>query len=137
MCDHAYGTETPSMQFILQYPDAHGLDVDMLDAGPVGELAITAERAGFDGMAFTEHPAPSVSWLRQGGHQTLDPFVALAHAAAVTSRLRLLTYLAVLPYRNPLMLAKAATTLDRLSNGRFVLGAGTGYLKAEYFGVGV
>ncbi len=125
------------MQFIFQYPDAHGTDVDFLDPGPIAEVARTAERAGFDGFALTDHPAPSASWLEAGGHQTLDPLIALGHAAAVTERLRLLTYLAVLPYRNPLALAKAATTLDRLSGGRFVLGAGTGYLKAEYFALGV
>jgi probable F420-dependent oxidoreductase len=72
-----------------------------------------------------------------GGHQSLDPFVALSHVAAVTTELKLLTYLAVLPYRNPALLAKSAATVDKLSNGRFILGAGTGYLKGEYFSLGV
>lgn len=125
------------MQFIFQYPEFHGSDGDMLDAGPVAELAVAAESAGWDGFAFTEHPAPTAKWLDTGGHQSLDPFVALAHVAAVTTRLKLLTYLAVLPYRNPLSLAKSAATVDKLSNGRFVLGVGTGYLKAEYFALGV
>jgi probable F420-dependent oxidoreductase len=125
------------MQFMFQYPDFHGLDGDMLDAGPVAELAIAAERFGWSGFAFTEHPAPSAKWLATGGHQSLDPFVALSHVAAVTTRLKLLTYLAVLPYRNPLSLAKSAATVDKLSNGRFILGVGTGYLKAEYFALGV
>jgi len=124
------------MRFIFQYPDRHGAEGDLLDAGPVTELAEAAERAGWDGFAFTEHPAPTARWLDAGGHQTLDPFVALGAVAAATSRLRLLTYLAVLPYRNPLMLAKAAATVDKLSGGRFVLGAGAGYLKAEFFAVG-
>ena len=125
------------MRFIFQYPDFHGSDGDMLDAGPVAELAVTAERSGWHGFAFTEHPAPTQKWLDTGGHQSLDPFAALAHVAAVTTELKLLTYLAVLPYRNPLSLAKSAATVDKLSNGRFVLGAGTGYLKAEYFALGV
>ncbi|MGD9701232.1 MAG: LLM class F420-dependent oxidoreductase [Acidimicrobiia bacterium] len=125
------------MQFIFQYPDFHGIDGDMLDAGPVGELAVTAERAGWKGFAFTEHPAPSAKWLVTGGHQSLDPFVALSHVAAVTTELKLLTYLAVLPYRNPAASAKSAATVDKLSNGRFILGVGTGYLKAEYFALGV
>ena len=125
-----------TVKFIFQYPDFHGLEGDMLDAGAVADVAAAAERAGFDGFAFTEHPAPSASWMAAGGHQTLDPFIALGNVAAVTTRMMLLTYLAVLPYRNPLMVAKAATTLDRLSGGRFVLGVGTGYLKAEYFAVG-
>ena len=125
------------MKFMLQYPDLHGSDADMLDAGPITDIAATAERHGWSGLSFTEHPAPGAKWLQAGGHQTLDPFVALAVAAAVTSRLSLLTYLSVLPYRNPLLLAKAATTLDRVSNGRFVLGAGTGYLKSEFHALGV
>jgi probable F420-dependent oxidoreductase len=125
------------MRFIFQYPDYHGTDGDMLDAGPVAELAVAAERSGWKGFAFTEHPAPTERWLQTGGHQSLDPFVALSHVAAVTSELKLLTYLAVLPYRNPLSLAKAAATVDKLSNGRFILGVGTGYLKAEYFALGV
>src|SRR5687768_13414278 len=125
------------MQFMYQYPETLGPDGDMLDAGGVAELAVAAERAGWHGFSFTEHPIPGARWLAAGGHQSLDPFVALGHVAAVTQRLRLLTYLAVLPYRNPFLLAKAATTVDRLSNGRFVLGVGAGYLKGEFQALGV
>ena len=122
---------------MFQYPDAHGTDADMLDAGPVADVAAAAEHAGFMGFSFTEHPAPGARWLASGGHQTLDPFVALGHVAAVTSRMRLLTYLAVAPYRNPLLLAKAAASVDKLSGGRFILGLGTGYLKSEFHALGV
>jgi probable F420-dependent oxidoreductase len=122
---------------MYQYPDLTGLDGDMLDSGPVAGLARAAEDAGWDGFAFTEHPAPGLRWLETGGHQTLDPFVALGYVAAVTSRLKLLTYLSVLPYRNPMLLAKAAATVDILSGGRFILGAGTGYSKSEFHALGV
>jgi probable F420-dependent oxidoreductase len=125
------------MRFMLQYPDTHGTETDMLDCGSVAEIAVAAERAGFAGLAFTEHPAPGARWLAAGGHQSLDPFVALGGAATVTTRIRLLTYLSVLPYRNPLLLAKSAATVDRLSNGRFILGAGAGYLKGEFAALGV
>ncbi|MFN0030242.1 MAG: LLM class F420-dependent oxidoreductase [Acidimicrobiales bacterium] len=124
------------MRFAFLYPDCPGAEGNVLDAGPVPELAAAAEAAGWDAMAFTEHPAPTDRWLAAGGHQTLDPFVALGAAAAVTSRLRLITYLAVLPYRNPLMVAKAAASVDQLSGGRLVLGAGAGYLKGEFRAVG-
>lgn len=125
------------MRFMFQYPETHGAEQDLLQAGGVGELAVACEKAGFLGFALTEHPAPNAKWLAAGGHQTLDPFVALGGAATVTSKIQLLTYLSVLPYRNPLLTAKAATTVDRLSNGRFILGVGTGYLKAEYAALGV
>ena len=97
----------------------------------------TAERCGFDGFSLTDHPIPGNRWLHAGGHQTLDPFVALGFAAAATERLRLLTYLAVAPYRQPFVLAKAAATVDKLSGGRFILGLGVGYNKSEYFALGV
>jgi probable F420-dependent oxidoreductase len=122
---------------MFQYPEVSGREADLLDAGPVAELARVAEDSGWAGFAFTEHPAPGLRWLEAGGHQTLDPFVALGYVAAVTSRIKLLTYLSVLPYRNPLLLAKAAATVDVLSGGRLILGAGTGYAKGEFHALGV
>ena len=84
------------------------LHTDRMDLGPefvsaegVMEVACAAERAGFDAVAVTDHPMPEDAWMRSGGHHALDPFVALAFAAAATTRLRLLTYIYVLPYRNP------------------------------------
>ncbi len=122
---------------MYQHPESIGPEGDLTDAGPAADLARTAEAAGWEGFAFTEHPVPGAKWLSAGGHQTLDPFVALGYVAAVTERLRLLTYLAVVPYRNPFLLAKAAATVDKLSGGRFILGVGTGYHKAEFFALGV
>jgi probable F420-dependent oxidoreductase len=126
-----------TVRFILQYPEASGSGIDLLDAGAMTDLAVAAEKAGWHGIALTEHPAPSSRWLETGGHQSLDPFVALAAAAAVTTNLALVTNISVIPYRNPLLLAKSAATLNRMSEGRFYLGAGAGYLKSEYFALGV
>jgi len=125
------------VRFLYQYPDATGRDGDMMAAGRVTEVAKAVETLGLHGLAFTEHPAPGSRWLDAGGHQTLDPFVALGHAAAVTERIRLVTYLSVLPYRNPFLLGKAAATVDLLSNGRFTLGVGAGYQKGEFKALGV
>jgi probable F420-dependent oxidoreductase len=125
------------MQFMFSYPEAYGPSVDMLAPGRPAELAYVAEESGWNGFAFTEHPAPGARWLEAGGHQSLDPFVALATVAAATSRMRLLTYLAVMAYRNPLLLAKTAATLDILSDGRAILGAGAGYLRGEFRALGV
>ncbi|MFD0901963.1 LLM class F420-dependent oxidoreductase [Actinomadura sediminis] len=125
------------MRFVFHYPEAGGPDGDVLDAGPLHKVAAAAEKAGFDGFSLSEHPVPGARWLHSGGHQTLDPFVALGHVAAATVRLRLLTHLAVAPYRNPFLLAKAAATLDRLSDGRLILGLGAGYQKSEFHALGV
>jgi len=125
------------VRFIFQYPETTGTAGNMLDAGPVAQLAATAESAGWHGFAFTEHPAPGARWLDAGGHQSVDPFVALGCVAGATRTLRLLTNLAVAPYRNPIALAKAAATVDVCSGGRMVLGLGTGYLKSEFHALGV
>ena len=125
------------MKFVFHYPDANGPDGDFLDSGPLDEIAQAAERAGFDALGLTEHPVPGARWLSSGGHQSLDPFVALGFIAAATERLRLLTHLALAPYRNPFLLAKAAATVDKLSGGRLILGLGAGYQKSEFFALGV
>jgi probable F420-dependent oxidoreductase len=125
------------VRFALGLYQRHPIDPAFAAPDFVGTLARTAENVGFDGLYFTEHPIPGDDWLASGGHDALDPFVGLAFAAAVTSSLRLLTNLTVVPYRNPFLLAKAVATLDRLSGGRLILGAGTGYLQDEYDAVGV
>ncbi|CUU56187.1 probable F420-dependent oxidoreductase, Rv2161c family [Parafrankia irregularis] len=125
------------MRFIFHYPETSGTDGDMLDPGPLRDVAQAAERAGFDALSLTEHPVPGARWLENGGHQSLDPFVGLGYVAAATERLRLLTHLSVAPYRNPFLLAKAAATVDKISDGRFTLGIGAGYQKSEFYALGV
>ena len=105
-------------------------------AHAIGELSAAAEAAGFDAVFVTDHPAPGDKWLEHGGHHTLDPFVALAFAAAATTTLRLHTNLLVLAYRNPFLSAKAAATLDAASGGRLILGVGAGYLETEFAALG-
>lgn len=120
------------MEFSLELP-AHG---STTDPAAVTALAQAAERAGFGLVGYTDHPAPSGKWLAGGGHPTFDPFAALCFVAAVTTRVGLMTHLAVLPYRNPLLLAKSVATVDRLSAGRFTMVAGTGYLRSEFAALG-
>jgi probable F420-dependent oxidoreductase len=126
------------MQFTLEYPVAHpSYSEEFLDPDVVTEVAASAEKAGFTAFGITDHPAPSEKWMRAGGHDSLDPFSALAFCAAVTTRLRLMTFLLVAPYRNPLLTAKCAATVDVLSKGRLVLALGTGYLRSEFAALGV
>jgi probable F420-dependent oxidoreductase len=103
----------------------------------LAEIASTYEEHGFDACHVTDHPAGDVNWLEHGGHHALDPFVALSVAGSATTRLRLLTYIVVAAYRNPFLTAKSALTVDVLCGGRFILGLGAGYLKAEFRALGV
>jgi probable F420-dependent oxidoreductase len=126
------------VKFTLQYPIAHaGYSPALLAADGMRKVVTAAEAAGFDSVAFTEHPAPSQKWMAGGGHESFDPLTALALCAGVTSTIRLQTYLLVLPYRNPFLAAKQAATLDLLSGGRVILSVGTGYLRSEFLALGV
>ncbi|HEY0808443.1 MAG TPA: TIGR03619 family F420-dependent LLM class oxidoreductase [Pseudonocardiaceae bacterium] len=110
---------------------------DLLTGAAIAEIAVAAEGAGFGAFGLSDHPAPPQRWRQVGGHDALDPFVGLAFAAAATTRLRLLTCLVVLPYRNPFLVAKSVASLDVLSGGRVELGLGAGYLRPEFAALGV
>ncbi|HEY9263118.1 MAG TPA: TIGR03619 family F420-dependent LLM class oxidoreductase [Mycobacterium sp.] len=126
------------MRFTLEYPsELPSATDDFLRPGTVRDVAMAAEAAGFHAIALSEHPAPSVKWRTNGGHNTLDPIAALGFMAGVTSQIRLMTNLYVLPYRNPYLAAKALTSLDQLSGGRLIAGLGAGYLRSEFSALGV
>ncbi len=121
------------MKHWVTYPlVSHPYDPAFVSKEALRRFAQTAEAAGFDGIGFTDHPAPSHRWLQAGGHDALDPFAALAFIAAVTDRLQLIPNIVVLPYRNPFLVAKAVATIDALSDGRFILATATGYQRSEY-----
>src|ERR1700756_5260457 len=126
------------MRYAITYPiTGHPYNPELVSGPGVAGLAAAAEAAGFHGFGFTDHPAPSQRWLEAGGHDALDPFVAMGYAAARTSTLRLIPNIVVLPYRNPFVVAKSGATLDLLSGGRFTLAVGVGYLKPEFAALGV
>ena len=126
------------MRFAFTYPIiTHPCDPDLVSPHGVATVAAAAEAAGFDAMGFTDHPAPTQRWLDAGGHDALDPFVAMGFAAAHTSTIRFVPNVVVLPYRNPFVVAKSGATLDLLSGGRFTLAVGVGYLKGEFAALGV
>jgi len=116
---------------------SHPYTAELVTGAGIATVAAAAEKAGFDGFGFTDHPAPSQRWLESGGHDALDPFVAMGFAAAKTTTLRLIPNIVVLPYRNPFVVAKSGATLDMLSDGRFTLAVGVGYLKREFTALGV
>src|SRR3954453_17483061 len=126
------------MRFTITLPmHSHPYNPELVSGSGVAAVAAAAEAGGFGGFGFTDHPAPTQRWLEAGGHDALDPFVAMGFAAARTSTLRLVPNIVVLPYRNPFVVAKAGATLDLLSGGRFTLAVGARYLKGEFIALGV
>jgi probable F420-dependent oxidoreductase len=126
------------VKFTVDYPIVNaGYDPALVTAAGLTAVARAAEEYGYEAISFSEHPAPSAKWLNAGGHESLDQTSALAFCAAVTSRVRLMTYLLVLPYHNPFLAAKALSTVDLLSGGRLTVVAGTGYLRSEFLALNV
>jgi probable F420-dependent oxidoreductase len=126
------------MKLTFTHPmHSHPYNPELVTGSGIATVAAAAEAAGFHGFGFTDHPAPTQRWLDSGGHDALDPFVAMGFAAAHTTTLRLIPNIVVLPYRNPFVVAKAGATLDLLSDGRFTLAVGVGYLKREFAALGV
>ena len=112
------------MRYVLEYPSELPTASDAFLRPEVIRAVVTAaEESGFSAVALSEHPAPSLKWRRNGGHNTLDPIAALSFMAGVTARIRLLTNLYVLPFRNPYLSAKALGSLDIVSGGRLIAGS--------------
>ena len=106
----------------------------------IDELARAVEERGFESLWLTEHthipvsrrtPWPGGAELPREYSHTLDPFVALAAAAMVTTRLRLGTGICLVIERDPITTAKEVASLDLLSNGRFEFGIGGGWNVEE------
>ena len=99
-----------------------------LTAAGVGDLAATAERAGWDGFFLWDH-----LWaFSPGPVDVVDPWISLAVAAVRTTTIRLGTAVTPLPRRRPVKLAREVTTLDHLSGGRVTLGVGSGSFPFEW-----
>jgi probable F420-dependent oxidoreductase len=125
------------VKFTIQLPtDRVAQGEEFVSAEAIAGMARAVEAAGFDAAFVTDHPAPEDRWLASGGHQALDPFVALAFVAAATTRLRVQTHVLVAAYRSPFLAAKAIATLDVLSRGRVIVGLAAGYLEPEFAALG-
>ncbi|MFE7315319.1 TIGR03619 family F420-dependent LLM class oxidoreductase [Streptomyces sp. NPDC057555] len=108
-------------------------------AGPedLAEVARAADRAGFAYVACCEHVAVPRRLAAAMGVVWYDPVATLGYLAAVTERVRLLSHVAVVGLRHPLISAKQYATVDRLSGGRLILGVGAGHVREEFEALGV
>ena len=127
----------PAVKFSLELPTTRvDRPEDFVSADAIAEITRAAVAAGFSAVNVTDHPAPDARWLGHGGHQALDPLVALSFAAAADPGIRLHTNIWVAAYRNPFLGAKGIHSLQVLSGGRMILGTAAGYLKPEFGALG-
>jgi F420-dependent oxidoreductase-like protein len=110
--------------------------------GPAGlrtrldEVAATAEQAGVDRISVMDH-VWQIGHLGPPEHEMLEAYTTLGWLAASTSRVKLLTVVTAVVYRDPGLLAKQVSTLDVLSGGRAMLGIGAAWNEAEARGLGL
>ncbi len=100
------------------------------------EMAVQAEQMGFDSVWVTDHIVVPHVVPDRGDivyrHDMLEPISLLTHLGAVTNRVAIGTSVVILPYRNPVILAKAIATADVLSRGRVIFGAAVGWMEGEF-----
>src|ERR1700742_4788454 len=103
-------------------------------------LAQALEERGFESLWVPEHthipstrktPYPAGGGLIRPYYDIMDPFLVLNTAAAVTTKLKIGTGIALLTQRDPIVTAKVVSSIDQLSNGRFLFGVGNGWNRDE------
>ena len=121
------------MKFGFSLSNNQGIE----DVQAIFRLATRAEELGFDSVWASDHVF-NVSYVyeRLGNRPYYDPLSILSYVAAITENLVLGTSVLVLPYHNPMRLAKAAATLDVMSGGRLSLGVGVGVIEQELNALG-
>jgi probable F420-dependent oxidoreductase len=126
-----YGLATPGVTLAGGYSE-HGAWERDIGPEDFAAIATAADRLGYAYLACSEHVGipPEVEAVRGGRYY--DPLPFFGYLAALTSRIRFLTYVLVLAYSHPLAIAKRYGTLDRMSGGRLMLGVGVGSLKPEF-----
>jgi len=105
-------------------------------AEEIARVATRAEQTGYSSLWVSDHLLVPETGGTIPAIEIMDPIPTLAYAAAITKTIRLATSVLVVPYRNPIHIAKELATLDRLCNGRLVVGAASGWLEAEFDALG-
>ncbi|WP_315987059.1 LLM class flavin-dependent oxidoreductase [Actinomadura sp. HBU206391] len=107
------------------------------DPSVLRDWAQTVEGLGFDLLMVSDHIVVTPDVAEQYPAPFYEPFTTLSWLAGVTGRVRLGTTVLIVPYRHPLLVARMAANLDRLSGGRLVLGVGVGWARQEFEALGV
>src|SRR6266540_4786633 len=119
------------MNFGIGLPGANPMSAPRWDEDAIREgmvaVAKKADELGYAYVSVQDHIVIPREKTRMIGPRWYDPVATLAFIAAVTRRVRLLTSIVVLPYRNPFVIAKSMATLDVLSGGRVIFGVGVGH----------
>jgi len=135
------------MRVGVTVPNIHETLAERTTIEAVGRMA---DDLGFDSIWCNDHlaipqardggraePAYAAAYGEQRGQHIYEPLIVLAYLAAVTRRVLLGTSVYLLALRSPVLAAKQAVSLDRLSEGRLVLGVGVGWLESEFAALGV
>ncbi|MEV0317095.1 LLM class F420-dependent oxidoreductase [Streptomyces sp. NPDC050658] len=128
-----YGMQLPIQSQSVIYAEAWEADAGVED---LAEIARVADRSGFAYVASCDHVAIPRRLADSMSTVWYDPVATLAFLAGITENVRLMSHVAVVGLRHPLVSAKQYATLDRLSGGRLVLGVGAGHVPEEFAAVG-
>ncbi|MGW2345996.1 LLM class F420-dependent oxidoreductase [Streptomyces sp. NPDC001661] len=134
MVSLAYGMQLPVQSQSTVYAEPWEAAAGVED---LAEIARTADRSGFDYIASCDHVAIPRRLADAMSTTWYDPVATLSFLAGVTERVRLLSHVAIVGLRHPLVTAKQYATLDHLSGGRLVLGVGAGHVQEEFEALGV
>jgi probable F420-dependent oxidoreductase len=130
----AYGMQLPVQSQSKLYAEAWE---ESAGTAELTALARACDESGFLYVAVCDHTAIPRSYAPRMGTTWYDTWTTLGFLAGLTSSVRLMSHVAVLPLRHPMQTAKAVATLDALSDGRAILGVGAGHLVDEFAMLGV
>ena len=120
------------MPALMLYPPVMSRWEQDVKPNDILRIAKKADALGFDYITVPEHIVMPDDMVEIMGARYPEGLSAAAFLAGATEKIKLLNYVLVLPYRNPVVLAKQIATLDWLSNGRMTLGTAAGHLEREF-----
>lgn len=126
-----FGVGIPNCREGMFYP------MSFVQPQDIVKLVQLAERLGFDSVWGTDfiNPSPTMKFPEMAKPNWYELMISLSYLAAATKTIKLAAGVVLLPYRDPVILAKQAATLDQFSNGRFIFGWGLGGFRDEFLSI--